>query len=419
MTVFSDWIAGLDQNGDFDLAAELHQCVFDAGLEAAEDIALLDTAIPLPDVKCVLVLGSLEHRCVPLLRLAHARARGALDGTIAMLSRQLSKPPPPSSASGTASATVPVVLHGDAVKSSKRFAALEGRVVKAALGIEPRSRYSDSAAAASLKQDVRDDFANVLAECWCLWHSFGSLCLRATEMASSGLSQEVSKALQEDVFKASFRSADGLQQMVRSFRVLMLGVETYTWNLWGLSEWQVAALLKDQHNCGRTRCVRMFRACIWAEKSFGVNLHTSSPLVQGQRSLPLDAATSLPPPRPARMAPLEFVAAMEALTMDGLTLPMRCWAGAFCALSHGVLRWSDFQRSENLILTSDAVTATSWRMKKKITSVPWAALRVGVSGRDWGRAWVDAMAECGLPAVDFLLFASDGALQRFSESPAR
>ena len=45
---------------------------------------------------------------------------------------------------------------------------------------------------------------------------------------------------------------------------------------------------------------------------------------------------------------------------------------------------SDLQHSKDLTSTDDALMGITWRMKKRSVQVPWAALRIGVSGRDWG-----------------------------------
>ena len=37
--------------------------------------------------------------------------------------------------------------------------------------------------------------------------------------------------------------------------------------------------------------------------------------------------------------------------------------------------------------------------------MPWAALRVGLSGRDWASEWLDLLQQFGLPGTDFVLLA--------------
>ena len=74
-------------------------------------------------------------------------------------------------------------------------------------------------------------------------------------------------------------------------------------------------------------------------------------------------------------------------------------------MAHGCLRWADLQASRDLKLTKDAVFGVSWRMKGKKLHVPWAALRVGFTGQDWGAAWMSELAAAGLPGGDFVLKA--------------
>ena len=88
------------------------------------------------------------------------------------------------------------------------------------------------------------------------------------------------------------------------------------------------------------------------------------------------------------MATMQMVLDMEDLVFEAPSLLLRCWAGAFAALGHGVLRWADLQHSEDITLTTDAVFGVTWRMKGKSIKTPWAALRKGFSTRDWGGAWV-------------------------------
>ena len=76
--------------------------------------------------------------------------------------------------------------------------------------------------------------------------------------------------------------------------------------------------------------------------------------------------------------------------------------GAVCALTHGMVRWSDLQRTPNLTLTRDAITGKS-KMKNQYYLTPWAVPKKGFSGVDWATPWVRALNSDGLPAHDFLL----------------
>ena len=59
------------------------------------------------------------------------------------------------------------------------------------------------------------------------------------------------------------------------------------------------------------------------------------------------------------MATIEMLKSMEQKVFDAPFL--RCWAGAFVAMGHGVLRWSDLQHTENMNLTKDALFGTTWK----------------------------------------------------------
>ena len=44
-------------------------------------------------------------------------------------------------------------------------------------------------------------------------------------------------------------------------------------------------------------------------------------------------------------------------------------------------------------------------MKKRSVQVPWAAFRIGVSGRDWAVKWLEVLSYHGLRGKDFVILA--------------
>ena len=112
-------------------------------------------------------------------------------------------------------------------------------------------------------------------------------------------------------------------------------------------------------------------------------------------------------PIPAETATLDMIKAMEQLVFDAPTAVLRCFAGAMCAMGHGCLPASDLVHSHDVQLSADAIVAICWKMKGKRSNVPWAALRVGFSGRDWGAHWMGELAQQGLPGEDYILLAAD------------
>ena len=105
----------------------------------------------------------------------------------------------------------------------------------------------------------------------------------------------------------------------------------------------------------------------------------------------------------------------EELVFSAPSSILQCWAGVQVALGHGVLQWSDLQHSRDLTLTDDALMGITWRMKKRSVQVPWAALRIGVSGRDWAVKWLDVLSHHGLPGKDFVILAPSHDLKSFKD----
>jgi hypothetical protein len=170
-----------------------------------------------------------------------------------------------------------------------------------------------------------------------------------------------------------------------------------------LRDFDVAAFLRGQAGRGKSVPARLTHSLAWFETVFGLDLHTTSPLVRSQ-SHPPDLLPPAPP-KQAKMVVVKMVADMEGFVRHAPTLPLRCYAGAFCCLAHGVLRWADLQWSWKIHLTIDALIGVCWKMKKKQCQVPWAAIRAGFTHTDWAGHWVAELEEAFLPAEDFVLRA--------------
>ena len=121
---------------------------------------------------------------------------------------------------------------------------------------------------------------------------------------------------------------------------------------------------------------------------------------------------------PARTPSVELVLGMEILTFSAPTRVLRAYAGATCALAHSCLRTLDLQRSKDFVITPDAIMATCWRMKGKKVQTPWAALRVGFSGKDWASHWLRELAEDDLPGLDFTLMAPNSKFSDYTSTIA-
>ena len=153
----------------------------------------------------------------------------------------------------------------------------------------------------------------------------------------------------------------------------------------------------------------------WIQARFDVEKHFSTVFVQSQVSGSSSTAAERPLPKPARMATVEMLVCFDELVFSAPSRILQCWAGVQVALGHGVLRWSDLQHSEDLTLTYDALMGITWRMKKRSVQVPWADLRIGVSGRDWAVKWLEVLSHHGLPGKDFVILAPSHDLKSFKD----
>ena len=164
-----------------------------------------------------------------------------------------------------------------------------------------------------------------------------------------------------------------------------------------------------------THANRMLRALEWIQACFGVETHFSAVFVRSQVSGSSSAAGERPLPKPARIATVEMLVCFEELVFSAPSSTLQCWAGV---QGHGVLRWSDLQHSKDLTLTDDALMGITWRMKKFSVQVPLAALRIGVSGRDWAVKWLAVLSYHGLLGKDFVILAPSHDLKSFKDAVA-
>merc|ERR1712023_575416 len=93
---------------------------------------------------------------------------------------------------------------------------------------------------------------------------------------------------------------------------------------------------------------------------------------------------------------------MERIVLDTMNDLHSAYAGACCSMAHGELRWSDFQRSKTKAVSKDAVYSKG-PMKNHKTDQPWAAIKTGFNGKDWGTAWLEVWKRNNMPDGDFVL----------------
>ena len=150
---------------------------------------------------------------------------------------------------------------------------------------------------------------------------------------------------------------------------------------------------------GRVVCVpsRGLAALQWATSVFVVELYVHDDGVRIEGKGPSDR----PRPQPARCPSIALVVKLELLMIDEtLGDVIRCVAGFCCLLTHGALRWRDFQSAETFQEAVDALLGSSFMKRQGMRS--WVALKIGFSGRDWGSVFFALLAKHGMPAEGFV-----------------
>ena len=180
-----------------------------------------------------------------------------------------------------------------------------------------------------------------------------------------------------------------------------------------VSEFEVSAYLRDLRPAGLYVPGRHRSALMWFENTFKLALYTDDHLVQaqcrfrGMRESPIKA-----------QAPsVDMVKKLEAYVIDKSNpVGLRIIGGILLCMVHGVLRWSDIQRSVDLTLGAQLLFAKA-TMKRKDTLTPWVASYKGFGGCNWAGPWMEALKSRNMPGPDFVLFQPKSE-ETFSTRPA-
>ena len=177
----------------------------------------------------------------------------------------------------------------------------------------------------------------------------------------------------------------------------------------------VAAYLNDTGNRGKSVPIRVLNALIWAENVFRFNLHTKEGIVKANATDPV--LGKIAPTKPARCPNKEMVINMEKATTDrSENTVVRVFAGLCACLTHGTLRWSDFQRSK-VTLGEDAILGEG--EMKRVGQRAWACPRKGFSGLDWGSDFTELIESemKGSNTKDFVLYKPNSTFTGFTDQP--
>ena len=146
-----------------------------------------------------------------------------------------------------------------------------------------------------------------------------------------------------------------------------------------VAPFHVAAWLSDMADRGPSVPSRCMAALTWATSVFKVCVHVDDDGVRLVGKGPADR----PRPKPARCPPIGLVVKVEHMVLnEKLNGVVRIVAGVCCILTHGALRWRDFQNADTFKEAVDALMGASYMKKQGMRS--WVALKVGFSGKDWG-----------------------------------
>ena len=350
------------------------------GIVVPEDLAFVGSGDELPsgtidEIRAGREVEGFDKALVSMFQ----AARAGLDGKLTILARRISTASAPIQSSPPSRPCTPAMNRAE----KRVLLAIEERQVNA-----PRPDV-DLEAVGSLAAKEQKQLNSAIERCFRLLEIIGDASPRWSHVFTGDAARrQASRRLQSHAFVGRFRSHRSIDNARRKFEAYVRSMGAMKEDPFRPSEWVIAAFIADQAHKSPHGPSKMLHALSWSAGAFDLNLQLDSALVKAQRSV-CTSVTNRAPPKTAKMATTEMLRIMEDVATSSTAPFWRCWAGVFAALGHGVLRWSDLQHSKDLTLTSDAVFGTTWRMKGKTTHVPWAALRFGLSGSDWGYGVVE------------------------------
>jgi len=302
--------------------------------------------------------------------------------------------------------------------NSAKVQKLEKAHNRLALGQAPPAKFGlEFIKPTSLKEINERRTEKVTKACNELFHMVGNFSPRYSKVCRQDLSEEVRNQFMEAMVDSYFATAK--PPTVAGYCRSCLGFLEWLKPVCSLDEvspFEIMAFLRDSrpkgvHVPGQKRC-----ALMWFESVFDLRLYTKDRLVMAQcaskrSSVPRDS------PIKAQCPSVDLIITLEQYVGNQFEPPVpRIIAGLLLAMTHGVLRWSDIQRSLSLELGRDMLTAKA-TMKRKDILTPWVAARRGFSGTDWAESWLCLLAAFGMPGPDFVLLEPTG-LESFAQKPA-
>jgi len=339
----------------------------------------------------------------------------------AVLAPPASKAPPPSKRVRRADTgeLESRVLVSHRYPSEKAINQLKSRIMNCALSSAPSS-FTSIADIPKVDNSLRESESQARKElvsgCFAMLKVLGPKSPRYAEIYSASGVDESVMAIQEDLFVSRATNVSVLRNHLKDSERLLAWCVAIHREVDDLSPMKVASFIRDQLPRGKSVPSRVLSTLVWFQRVFDIPLFVADPIVVAQSKV-VSSKTQLE--ISAELPTADMVIGMESLVFDAPTVPLAVYAGVCCALCHGVLRCSDVLHSEGLSLSEDAVMGTCWKMKKKAAPVPWAALRMGLSGRDWAAEWLWVLRSVDLPGGDFVTLGINASATDFVPRVAR
>ena len=180
-----------------------------------------------------------------------------------------------------------------------------------------------------------------------------------------------------------------------------------------ITAFHVGTWLSDMAGRGASVPSRCLAALVWAAGVFEVLLYVEDCGVRLEGKGP----TERPPPKPARCPSIALVTKIERMVLDkALGDVIRIIAGLCCVLTHGALRWRDFQSSRTFEEAPDALLGSSIMKRQGVRS--WVALKGGFSGLNWGTPFFELLKKYDMPTSEAILKCPTPDLKGFRDRGA-
>ena len=268
-----------------------------------------------------------------------------------------------------------------------------------------RARRMETAELTTAKSVEAKHLEDALDLAFSLGQTIAKWSPRMISFSTRAISVDDQKALLRPVFLRRASAVATLKTNVRTTLKFLAWAETLNLDLSKICAEHIALYLRDAAGRGPSVPKSIWSSLDWAREVFDFQWPLSDRLVEAQRhssSLQAEAACEQAPPLTREIMDhmLDgFFMAVDAKDVNGII-----YIGFVIVLAFACLRWSDLQRSCNINFSRDSFFGESWKSKKKVARMPWAAPRRDWKGRDWASpfyAYLQTLLD--LASADFVV----------------